>query len=187
MTRTAEWPRILLDLPKDAWTQDNNVPHTRIRIAGCVLDVHGLEVAVDADGVQGAVLDGGRESLLLDIYDPEAHWETWHGFGRNYALYATPSADQTSEVAADIPLERDAWSGYVPEFEERDRKLVSTVVAGHCALHLEARRVVGPDQEFVAFPEDKYALTALAGWDGPYPTVNIDGDDFVLFAYPHGE
>lgn len=189
VNRGIDWPPALLELPEDAWTMTDTGPQVRIKVNGYALTLTGLAVR-EVDGVQTAVEDPAREELLLSLYDPEEPWQTWRGFDAEYALYAVPAADQDAPAEVCVDVTRAAWAGFVPEFEERDRKLVTVVVAGHCALHLEARRVVGEDQEFAAYPEDREPLAELAelaGWVGPFPTVRIYDDTYVLFAYPHGE
>lgn len=180
-----DWPPVLLDLPSDAWTTRDGNPHTRIRVAGVAMDLTGTPVAVVDDIQQG--LDPAAETRLRALYDPEDPFQTWTRHETQYALYATPSADQESPVVADIAVERATWAGWMPDFEEIDRKLITAVVAGHCALHVEARRVLGEEQRLAGDSDDRAALTALAGWEGPFPTVRIDDHDYVVFMYPHGD
>lgn len=182
------WQPVLLQLPQDSWTLVDGVPRTRVKVGGYALDVAGLKVrSTDPHGYQEAVSDPETERLLLEVYDPEEPWQTWTGFGATFALYATPSADQNSPATVEVALSESAWDGPSAEFGDPHRKLVSVVVLGHCALHLEARLVSGPGQEFAGYPEDRESVAALAGWDGPFPTMRIGDGEFVLFAYPHGD
>lgn len=196
MTTPTNWPPALLDLPTDAelWDTTGPRPRARLRINNIDLTLQALEVTNVADGsgfTYQAAPDEAAEEHLLALYNPEAPYETWSGFGKTYALFATPTnpddVPATESYVADLTLDRATWAGQLPEFEERDRKSVTVVARGQCGLHLEARRVEGPDQTFAAYPDERDDLTALAGWDGPYPTLDLDGDQYVLLIVPFGD
>lgn len=196
MNMLTNWPPALLDLPTDAelWDTTGPRPRARLRVDGIDLTLQALEVAnvEDASGfTYQTAPDEAAEQHLLALYNPEEPFETWSGFGKTWALFATPTnpddVPATEAYAADLTFDRATWSGQLSEFEERDRKSITVVVRGHCGLHLEARRVEGSDQRFAEYPDDRDDLAALAGWDGPYPTLDLDGDPYVLLIVPFGD
>ncbi|WP_422758751.1 hypothetical protein [Paenarthrobacter sp. C1] len=196
LSAMTNWPPALLDLPDtpEVWDTTGIRPRARLRVNGIELTLQALEVSNDTDNsgfTYQVATDEQAEEHLLELYNPEAAFETWSGFGKTYALFATPTNPDdipaTRMFVADLTLDRATWSGQMPEFEEHDRKTVTVVARGHCGLHLEARRVDGPDQEFVEYPEDRAHLAALAGWDGPYPTLDLDGAQYVVLVVPFGD
>lgn len=186
------WPPLLADIPTAAWERADGDRRLRTRLAldRYVLDVHAVAADTAADGTQDLADDGTVDEHLRGLYEPEAPWQTYRAFGRDYVVFAVPSPDQDTPPAVTVDASPDAWVDKVidvPGLVEYERLLSTLVVHGQCALHVEAREVSGADQAFTTYPADRDDLAALAGWAGPYPTVTMFDRTYVLFAYPHGD
>ena len=83
--------------------------------------------------------------------------------------------------AMDLP-----WSAFQMADDDGNRWLAQITIMG-VPMHLEAWRVeyVHGSQEPMSYGDEFADIQHAVGADGPFMTIKIDEDEFVLIATPH--
>lgn len=86
-----------------------------------------------------------------------------------------------------VTIPASHWEETTDGVEPRSRLLANIVING-LPLHVEAwavELVDGLQESLTAFPDDLDHLDNIAGPDKPFMTTKIEGQEYVLVAYPH--